>query len=241
MHLTNEERDARNNNKLLLGVGHAGIENLSGPVVSCSVAIDYTKVSPKLIDMVLGNKMEKSIFDDLKSAIKVINIYEIDTLKLNDIADTTIATYLADYHALYGCVFEIFHKFSTDPDVVISEMPIKEVVQNRDLSIYNNKNAKSNYIVMKDWTQFDNLIPNTKFVTKDPQKVFTLLFAKACANTRVLENLKKQKSKYPDYDFETQTVTEELANFLTKHGLTEFHRGYLPELSKFAFNKHILI
>lgn len=241
MHLINEERDARNNNKLLIGVGHAGIDNLTGPIVSCAVAIDYNAVSADLIDSVFENKMKKSMFSDLTKAIKIINIYELDTIKLNSIADTQIAMYLADYHALYGSVFEIFHKFSSEPDIVLSESPIKEVVQNKELSLYTNKAAKSSYVVMKDWTQFDNLIPNTKFVVKDPAKVFTLMFAKACANTRLLENIRKQQDKYPQYDFTCTKVTPELDNFLSKNGLTEFHRGYLPELSKFAFNKHILI
>lgn len=241
MHLTSEERDARNNGKLLVGVAHAGVENLTGSIVSCAVAIDYNAVSPKLIDTVLANKMEKSLFEDLQKSIKIINMHEVDAIKLNSIADTQISTYLADYHALYGAVFEIFHKFSTDPDLVISESPIKEVVQNRDLSLYTNKSSKSSYVVMKDWTQFDNLIPNTRFLVKNSEKVFTLLFAKACANTKLLENLKKQQQKYPKYDFTCQTVTEELSKFLHENGLTEFHRGYLPELANFAFNKHILI
>lgn len=241
MHLTNEERDARNNKKILIGVAHAGVENLTGSIVSCAVSIDYNAVTPKLMDTVFENKMTKGILDDLKSAIKIINMHEIDALKLNSIADTKIATYLADYHALYGSVFEVFHKFSTDPDIVISEEPIREVVQNKELSIYTNKTTKSSYVVMQDWTQFDNLIPNTTFFVKKPEMVFTLLFAKACANTKLLENLKKQQQKYPKYDFTCKEVNKELSDFLNKNGLTEYHRGYLPELSKFAFNKHILI
>ena len=189
MRLTSIERDARDNGKILVGVGHAGLDNLTGPIISCAVILDYQKVTPELVECALNNFIPKEQLTQVEKAVKLINTDEIDALRLNSIADTNVASYLADYHALYGCVFEVFHKYSGDPDYVYSEQPIKEVIENKELSLYTNKKNKSSYIVMKDWNQFDNLIPNTKFKVEKATDNFTLMFAKACANTRLQHKL----------------------------------------------------
>lgn len=241
MRLTDIERESRDKNTVVIGVAHAGIENIAGSIVSCAVAIDYNNVSSDLIECVIKRNLPKTINEELSKVIKIINMHEIDPIKLNSIADTTIATYLADYHALYGCVFEVFHKFSADPDYIYCESPIKEVVQNRELSLYSNKNSKSSYVVMKDWTQFDNLIPNTKFRIGDPKSIFTLMFAKACAETKLMSLLHAASQKYKQYNFNLTQLNETEEKVLRADGLTEYHRAYLPELSSFVFKKHILI
>lgn len=241
MKLLDIERDARDNGQILMGVAHVGHKNLTGSLISCAVGLDYTAISPDLIEHTLNGVYEESDMADIKKAIKVVHMHELTAIQLNNMADTAIAIHWADYHALYGGVFEVFHRFSCDPDVIISETPIKEVIKNQDLSLYTNKDSKSSYVVMDDWNQFNNLIPNTKFYTYEPEKSFTLLFAKAFANTRLQATVKAQKKKYNEYDFGMENLTEEQSQFLLANGLTEFHRAYLPELSNFVFKKHILI
>lgn len=241
MLLTDEERDARDNGSILIGVGHAGEKNLTGSLISCAVVINYDKVTSDIISGVMAGKFTKDQLKNLNSAIKVFHIHKLDALRLNTLADTDIACYMADFNALYGCTFDVFQKMSCDPDVVISDRKIKEVVKNQDLSLYTNKNSKSSYVVMEDWNQFNNLIPNTRFVVNKKPDVFTTLFAKAFANTMLDAEILEHKQKYPGYDFGCDMLSDTQKAFLTERGLTEFHRAYLPELESFAFSKHILI
>lgn len=241
MNLLQIERDARDSNTLLLGVSHVGHDKLTGSIYSCAVGLDYKNITPEVVEQTLSGSFTKDLFDKLQKAVKVINMYELNSIQVNTMADTNIATHWADYHALYGCVFEVFHKFSADPDVVVSELPIKEVIKNPDLSLYTTGKEKSQYVIMSDWNQFKNLIPNAKFYVEPVEKSFTLMCAKAFAQTRYMAEIKVQQAKYPGYTFGMTELTETDKVFLKEHGLTEYHHAYLPVFSDFAFKKHILI
>lgn len=241
MILIPEERDARDNNSLLIGVSHVGHDKLTGSIVSCAVCLDYTKITQQLIDGASKGYFEGGLDAASRSAVKLFNLCKLDAVKLNDIADTNIACKYADFHALYRCVFNFFDKFSSDPDSVISSEKICEVIKNPDLSLYTNKNSRSGYVVLKDWNQFENLIPNTKFSIVDQNSTFTLLFAKAFANTILRSETAEQKAKYPEYEFGYSELPENQKTVLKEKGLTEFHRAYLPEFSEYAFSPNILI
>ena len=78
-------------------------------------------------------------------------------------------------------------------------------------------------------------------ILKKPEETFTILFAKAFANTMLVAEVTEQQQKYPEYKFGIATLDDEQKDLLKNKGLTEFHRAYVPELSEFAFSKHILI
>lgn len=241
MFLTEEEREARDKGSIVLGVAHVGEDKLTGSVISCAVCLDYTKVSSNLIEKTLAGSFDKTVGQDVKNALRLIHFHKIEPLLLNSISDTEIATYMADFQAIYGSVFAVFKEFSADPDYILTEKPIKEVIKNPELSIYKNKETKSKYVVMKDWNQLSYLIPNTTTKITKAEDTFTLLFAKAFANTLLDSELVEQKKKYPEYDFGCTSLTDVQKELLKTKGLTEFHRVYLPELSGFTFSKHILI
>lgn len=241
MFLTEEEREARDKGSIVIGVAHVGDDRLTGSIISCAVCLDYTKVSSNLIEKTLTGTFDKTVGQDVKDALKLVHFHKIEPLLLNSISDTEIATYMADFQALYGSVFEVFKEFSVDPDYILTENPIKEVIKNPELSVYKNKESKSNYVVMKDWNQLSYLIPNTTTKVVKAADTFTLLFAKAFANTLLDSELAEQKVKYPDYDFGCTSLSEKQQALLKEKGLTEYHRVYLPELSGFTFSKHILI
>ena len=241
MILTEDERDAQDGKKILLAVNHAGVNNNYGPIVSVGVALDYSKISPNVIETVSDKaNFTKEALSELKDAIKAIGTYTISASKLNEIRDLTIATHMADYNALMGLIFDVFKVYGADPDIVQVTLPIKEVVKNPELSIYKNPSSKTNYVVRSDWTQFSNLIPNTKIkvMKKD---TFSVLFAYVCANTIVTGELDKATIKYPGYNFYVHGLDDAQVEFLNKNGMTEYHRAFLPVFNGFAFSKRILI
>jgi len=241
MILTEEEREAKDGKQILLAVNHAGVSNLCGPIVSIGVALDYTAISERIVEAVVDRQIfTKDEFNEIKSAIKAFGFYTIPASKLNEIRSLEIATHMADYNALMGLIFEVFKVYSEDPDTVQVKIPIREVIKNKELSIYQNRSNNTSYIMRSEWTQFDNLIPNTQMMVMD-QDTFSLLFAKAFANTVVHNELEKAAAKYKGYDFISPAISEEQAKFLTENGMTEFHRAFLPEFSGFAFSKRILI
>lgn len=241
MILTDDERDAKEGKKIVLAVNHDGLHNLCGPIASIGIALDYAKIKPEAVELVA----DKGLFNQdslplIKPAIKAIGSYTITAAKLNELQNIDLATHMADYNALMGLIFEVFKVYGNDPDVVQTRLPIKEVVRNTDLALYRDNSAKSNYIMREEWTQFDNLIPNTK-IKVQKEDTFSLLFAKAMAATLVNNELEKASQKYPGYDFTTNILSEEQKALLTKNGMTEYHRAFLPELSGFTFSKRILI
>lgn len=241
MILTDEERDAKDGNKIVLAINHDGVHNLCGPIVSVGVALDYNKLSPDIIEQVTEKGVFTSKdFDAIKASIKAFGTYSIPASKLNEIQDITIATHMADYNALMGLIFEVFKVYSADPDVVQTRLPIKEIIRNNDLALYRDSSSKSSYVMREEWTQFNNLIPNTKIVVQNTD-TFSLLFAKAFASTIVFNELLKAEQKYEGYDFTSNILSDEQKEILTKKGMTEFHRAFLPEFSGFAFSKRILI
>lgn len=241
MLLIDEEREARDNDSILVGVASYGDDNLTGSLVSCAVVLDYNKITPKIVEQTLSGVFTQDIQTDITNAIRVVYTYKLDAIKLNAIGDMTVAKHITDFRALNGCVFAGFSKLSNDPDFVISETPIKEVIKNKDLSLYTTKSTKSSYVVLDKWNQFKNLIPGTKFSVPETAEVFTLLFAKAFARTSILQEELEQHEKYKGYTFGTKTLTEEQVAFLDKNGLTEYHRAFMPGMDKFVFSKNILI
>lgn len=241
MILTNDERDAREGRKIVLAVNHDGLHNLCGPIVSIGLALDYTKLSSKVIEIV----SEQGLFNQdnlpiIKEAIKAVGTYTISAAKLNEIQDINIAAHMADYNALMGLIFDVFKVYGNDPDIIQTRMPIKEIVRNTALAMYRDNSAKSAYIMREEWTQFDNLIPNTKIKVQE-EDTFSLLFAKAMASTVVNNELMKAAAKYPGYDFTANILSDAQKKVLTEKGMTEYHRAFLPEFSGFTFSKRILI
>ncbi len=241
MILTEDEREAKEGRKIVLAVNHDGVHNICGPLVSMGLALDYNKLDPEMIEQVV----DRGLFtqEDLltiRPSIKAIGSYTLSAAKLNEIQDLTIATHMADYNALMGLIFEVFKVYGNDPDVVQVRLPIREIVRNNDLAMYRDNNAKSSYVMREEWTQFDNLIPNTKIKVHE-EDTFSLLFAKAMAATLVNNELLKAEQKYPGYAFTANILSEDQKKLLAKKGMTEFHRAFLPELSGFTFSKRILI
>lgn len=241
MILTDDERDAKEGKKILIAVNHDGVHNICGPIVSVGVALDYNLLSADIIEQVV----DKGIFspkniESIRNAVKAFGSYTVSAAKLNEIQDLTIATHMADYNALMGIIFEVFKIYSADPDVVQTRLPIKEIIKNNDLANYRDSSTKTSYITREEWTQFDNLIPNTEIKVQQDD-TFSLLFAKAFAATAVCNELARAEQKYPGYDFTSNILSEDQKKLLTESGMTEFHRAFLPEFSGFAFSKRILI
>lgn len=241
MLLTEEERDAKDGRKIVLAVNHAGINNYCGPIISVGVALDYNKIDPQIIEAVVTKGVfTKDMFNLLHKALKSFGTYSISAAKLNEIQSIEIATHMADYNALMGLIFDVFKVYNQDPDSVQVTIPIREVIKNSELSIYQNKKSKSPYLMRSDWTQFNNLIPNTT-VSVCATESFSLLFAKAFANTLVETALAEATEKYKKYEFTQGSLSEKQKAFLTENGMTEYHRAFLPEMLEFAFSQRILI
>lgn len=241
MFLTENERAARDSGKIVASIGNSGVSSLCGPIVSVGVVLDYTNIPQKIINKVADQSpLSKEDIEDIRSAVKAIGSYTISCTKLLEILDIDVSAAMSDYNALMGLIFDVFKVFGNDPDIVQSVSKIKEVIKNEDLSIYQDKKRKSKYITRQDWTQFNNLIPNTKF-TKCSPETFGIMFASELANIIRNKELAAAKEKYPEYDFDNPLDTEEKVKFLQENGMTEYHRAFLPEFSGFAFSKRILI
>lgn len=241
MILTDDEREAKEGKKILIAVNHDGVHNICGPIVSVGVVLDYNLLSEDIIEQVVDKGIfSPSNIDSIRNAVKAFGSYAVSAAKLNEIQDLNIATHMADYNALMGIIFDVFKIYSADPDVVQTRLPIKEIIKNNELANYRDSSTKTSYIMREEWTQFDNLIPNTDIKVQQ-EDTFSLLFAKAFAATAVCNELARAEQKYPGYDFTSNILSDDQKKLLTDNGMTEFHRAFLPEFSGFAFSKRILI
>ena len=241
MMLTEDERNARDNDSVLIAVNHSGENNLCGPIVSCSLVLDYNLIDEKLIEeIVTRGVLSKECYASITKAIKAFSTYTLSAAKLNSIMSIPLALHMADYNSLMGAVFEVFKVFGKDPDVVQTKLPIKEVTKNKELPIYKNEKSKTQYVIRESWTQFDNLIPNTE-IKVEQEDSFSLLFAKAVSETIIQKELKAASEKYPNYDFSANVLSDSQKAILAASGMTEFHRAFLPDFSGFAFSPRIML
>lgn len=238
MRLTTYERTAEEGNLIFIGVSHYGEKKIAGPITACAIVVDYNNLSPELIQAVLDQKLTKNLSKDITKSLKVFGSYLVPAKTINVMGSLDLPVHMADHNATMEAVFNGFKILREDPQLIVSSTAIREVVKNEDVAMHINK-PKSEYIMYKDWNQFNQLIPNIKFKVEE-QETFTLLYARALAKRfweASMENICKQ---YPGYNLQIDSLTPEEVTVLSNLGMTIQHRHFLPEMKQFAFSNNIL-
>lgn len=230
------EKELQNDgNSLILGTACVGIDNYVGPMVACSVILDYNHINPLFNNLIKNDLPIKYLADVLKSlkyyATKITTLDE-----LNSLANKEASVYYTNYNAVNKLIWKMLKNREVPSAFVTEKYQLKEVANSSYDSLHSANTRISDYMIWDVSPTLNMLAPKAEYIVSNSRKpALCVKIAKALASIVLNQELTKIDKKIPDYKILEQNDKRQ-ETFVKKMGNTQYHRVYLDALSKYPIN-----
>ena len=233
------EYNAKKRDACLLAASTWGVDEFVGPITSVGLELDYDNIIPELYEALTGGTITSSMRNEIINSIPTVYGHVLTLSSLNDIANNEVANQLALYKAIYGAIWHTFGAKRIPDYLITDNLPLKEVVRNTKLAKYTTNQNETPYIVCQNSGSIQELVPQAQVVTGN-KDYLAVRVANLLSKFLYLDEIIPAATKYADYDFLCGGLSEKHKEALKNKGLTEYHRPYVKELTKYAFNTQAL-
>lgn len=232
---TIEKNLLKRKNSLVVGTANAGTRNYIGPIVSCSIVLNYKLLSCFIQDILDGKELEREELESLVKSFKFSNFYFVEPTLLNDIGDTETAEYLSNFNCANKIVWSMLKKRVVPDAFITSNKELKEVIKSSIDSLHSVNENVSEYTVWDKPPSLNMLVPKAEFISVKTAETLVTRLAKKLAQKALDKRLVQIAKECPKYDVLNNLGRGQI-KFVRKFGNTKYHRIYLKELSKYPVN-----
>lgn len=230
-----EKKLIKKGNRFIVGTANAGLDNYVGPIVSCSIVLDYKFLSCFIEDILNDRILNNKELESLVRSFKFSNFYFVEPSLLNNIEDTEVASYLANFNCANKLVWTMLKKRLVPSVFLTADMELKEVVKSSLDSVHSINENTSKYIVWDKAHSLEMIVPKSEFKPVPADSTLVTHLAKKLATIALNNKLKAISKECPKYDV-LNNLGKTQVDFVKKFGNTKYHRIYLKELSKYPIN-----
>lgn len=230
-----ENKLLHENNFNIIGTSVSGTENFVGPIISCSIVLDYFNISPLVKKFINNDGFEKEDLKELVNSFRYINFYTMDENSINMLRDISLSEHMCKFNCANKLVWDMLQKCEVPDAYITSDKDLTEVIDTINDSVHTEHNSR--YVLWNTNHSLELVTPKALFLTKDCNSTIVTKLCKKMADLMVTGHLKKLDSKTGNkYNF-ANSPREEQVGFVEKFGNTVYHRVFLPELSKYPVGK----
>lgn len=236
MQLSQTENDLiHNNNFNIVGTSVSGVDNYVGPVIACSIVLDYFSISPLVKKFLSKSKLDKSELKELISSFRYMEFCTIDESSINSLRSIELAEHMAKFNCANKLVWSMLQKCEV-PDVYItSDKDLTEVIDTINDSVHTEHSER--YVLWNTNHSLELVTPKATFITKKVNQSLVTKLCKKFADLMVRHRLQEiDLESNHRYNFADNTGIEQV-ELVKKYGNTIYHRVFLPELSKYPVGK----
>lgn len=230
-----EKELLKSGDNIIVGTACVGIGNYVGPMVACSIILDYDHLHP-LFNNLISNTLPVKYLADILKALKYYAT-KITTLEeLNSLANEESAIYYTNYYAVNKLIWKMLKKREVPTVFITEKYPLKEVVNSSYDSLHSANKRISDYMIWDNSPTLNMLVPKADYIVSNSKKpALCTKIAKALANIVLSQELAKIEKQIPQYHI-LEKNNKEQENFVKKMGNTQYHRLYIESLAKYPIN-----
>lgn len=230
------EKDLLNDsNYTIVGTSIAGVDNYVGPMVACSVVLDYFALPDKLKDFIDNKKLDDTAFKQFVKQLRYIEFYVMEADVINTLKDSELAEHMTKFNCANKLVWRMLQKCEVPDAYITADKDLTEVIDTIDDSVHSEKGER--YVLWNTNHSLELVTPKALFVTHPVNDTIVTRVAQRFANLMLSNKLAQldilTEKKYNVHEF----PGEQQVQYVAKYGNTINHRVYLPKLSKYPIGK----
>lgn len=230
-----EKRLLKEGNTLIMGTACVGEDNYVGPIVSCSVLLDYNKISPYINNLLMNLPVDVKGMEEILKNLKYCELKVITQEELNSLNDKETAIYYSIFSCVNSLIWKMLMKKEV-PDAFITKcFPIKEVVKSSYDSLHSANKSVSDYMIWDNSPTINMLAPKAEFFVSNNKNVLSTNIAYELARRKLKNCLIDIDKEIPQYNILNNTKEGQI-EIVSKLGNTKYHRLYIKELAKYPIN-----
>lgn len=230
-----EKQLLKEGNTYIVGTACVGETNYVGPIVSCSVVMDYNKLTPYFNNLLQELPLDVKGMEEILKSLKYYIIKIVSQDELNELNDQETALYYANFCAVNKLIWKMLADREV-PEVFITKgSPLKEVVKSSYDSLHSANKSVSNYMIWDNPPTLNMLAPKAEYYASNAKSILCTNVAYELAKRQLRTCLREIDKKIPQYDIINKPQKEQVA-IVSKLGNTQYHRLYIKELAKYPIN-----
>lgn len=220
----------------IIGTSVAGVDNYVGPIVACSVCLDYFNLPKHLERFINNEKLTSEELKEFMSDLCISTIYVVEPAVINTIRDIELAEDMAKFNSTNKLVWDMLLKRIVPEVYITSDKPLIEVVDTSTDSV--RAENKDRYVRWTSHHSIELITPKAEFLTAPWTDSLCTKVAHRLSELAVRGRLKNLDKEIPNYQILRFTGKEQ-EQFVSKYGNTVHHRVFLPELKKYPIGRLI--
>lgn len=219
----------------IIGTAISGVENYVGPMVACSVMLDYFDLPEHLNKFITGGKLGDVEFKKFIKQLKYVEFYVMEPDVINTLKDIELAEHMTKFNCANKLVWRMLQKCEVPDAYITADKDLTEVIDTVDDSVHSEHSER--YVLWNTNHSLELVTPKAHFITKKLNEAIVLKVAQRLADLMVGNKLTQldtiTENKYNIHEF----PGEQQVQYVAKYGNTISHRVFLPKLSKYPVGK----
>lgn len=226
-----EDKLLHENNYTILGTSISGVDNYVGPMVACSVILDYFALPAKLEDFINGEKFTDVEFKSFVKELKYIEFYVMESDVINTLKDTELAEHMTKFNCANKLVWRMLQKCEVPDAYITADKDLTEVIDTTVDSVHSERSDR--YVLWNTNHSLELVTPKALFITKPVNESITTQVAKKFADLLLNNKLTQLDTLTGNKYCMREFPGEKQVQFVAKYGNTINHRVFLQRLSKY--------
>lgn len=230
-----ENKLLHDSNYNIIGTAIDGVENYVGPMVACSVVLDYFDIPNKLKDFIDGKKLTDIEFKEMVKKLKYIEFYVMEPDVINTLKDNELAEHMAKFNCANKLVWRMLQKCEVPDAYITADKDLTEVIDTTTDSVHSE--GKDRYVLWNTNHSLELITPKAIFVTKPVNYSIVTKVCKRMASLLVHNKLTQLDTITGNKYHMGEFPGEKQVQYVAKNGNTINHRLFLPKLTKYPVGK----
>ncbi len=219
------------NNFTILGTSISGVENYVGPMVACSIILDYFALPKNLKKFIDGDKLSDIEFKQFVKELRYIEFYAMEADVINTLKDVELAEHMAKFNCANKLVWRMLQHCEVPDAYITSDKDLTEVIDTTVDSVHSERGDR--YVLWNTNHSLELVTPKALFITKPVDKSITTRVAKRFADLLLKNKLSQLDALTGSKYYMSEFPGEKQVQYVAKYGNTINHRVFLPRLTKY--------
>jgi hypothetical protein len=225
-----------NGNYNIIGTSISGVDNYVGPMISCSLVLDYFNISRYVEPLLKNVKLDGSELKELVNSFRYSSLNFMDASTINMLKDLELSEHMSKFNSANKVVWSMLKKCEVPDAYITSDKELMEVIDTIDDSLHSDNNKR--YVLWNTNHSLELITPKAVFITKPCNKTVVTKLARRIADLALEVKLNSIGKEYPKYHIPKypDSIQEK---YVEKYGNTVYHRLFMGNLSKYPIGRMI--
>lgn len=230
-----ENKLLHENNFNIVGTAISGVENYVGPMVACSIVLDYFDLPEVLQGFIEDKKLTDVEFKGMVKKFHYIEFYVMEPDVINTLKDNELAEHMAKFNCANRLVWRMLQKCEVPDAYITADKDLTEVIDTINDSVHSE--GKDRYVLWNTNHSLELITPKALFLTKKVNQSVVTKVCKKMADLLLKNKLTQLDALTGNKYHMSEFPGDKQVQYVAKNGNTINHRLFLPKLTKYPVGK----